>query len=220
MNTWKTLQHVTRALSMTPDARNILLFGSTARSTRDLVFDGLQPDEETYVYGNDFDLVVTVPTSVYMAWNLGVAEILNNGHVDCEDECGTDGCEVDFYRDRKAERFYLALDLLGAGNHATMAPMYIALTSLNELTTLDIHLMPENWLDIIEAVQHDLPHKDAQFVANIARDAILLTAGSTKDFGRWMDSIVDPIRETTSRAHNTIELELGKRAVAALTTVS
>lgn len=190
MNPWFKLFYVTRALLMAAQSRDIYLFGSTARSLREDTHDGIFLEDFSFG-GNDFDLAVTVTPDVYANWNWELTRIL-----ECDADCKA---EHDTYHDCKDQRFELALKLLGIGTWGNVTPLYGWLATLNEITRLDIHLMPENWRNTTADIQADLPHRDPQFVSNIATDAILLSGSGTEDMPLWQNKVIEPLRQETFR---------------------
>ncbi len=188
MDTLRNLQLVTRALALAPESRDVDVFGSTAQQLREFVANNVNifetsPDADNFVFdGNDFDLVVTVSPRIYDAWNQELTE-----HLNCVADC--DAPSADAYDGCKWFRFNLALKLLGVGTYKSLEPLYGWLYTLDEITELDIHLMPEDWRSRTVELQDHLPHHDPLFVSNIAHDAVRLTEVDTTDVAIWQTEL-------------------------------
>lgn len=187
MDTWLNLHYVTRSLALSPESREVYLFGSTARDLRDFAANhhsilDENPDMEGFVTNsNDFDLVVTVSPLIYDLWNKEFNRIL-----DCDVDCGI---PRDSYDGCKWLRLNLALKLLGCGTFRDVSPLLGWLLTLDTIKELDVHLMPQDWRKRTAELQDHLPHRDPLFVSNIAQDAIHLTGADTQDFAIWQASL-------------------------------
>lgn len=104
-------------------------------------------------HGNDLDLVLVVDPIAY-------ATFIRDMNI------GTDGYD-DYYFDFKEARCEAAMRIIGLH---PLAKAWFA--SVTRGLSYDLHLMPRNWQAHITEIQAHLPHEDANFVRNIAQDAI------------------------------------------------
>jgi hypothetical protein len=103
--------------------------------------------------GEDLDLVVLVNGFRYTSYVVALRKAF------VEDN-------YDFYAEFADERLIAAMAVL------ELPPLLRAwLRMMTQDFKLDIHLMPQNWQRHIQEVQQHLPHDDADFVSNIAKDA-------------------------------------------------
>ena len=189
MDALTLLYYAVRALTQSPESREVYLFGSTARELRTFVSDHTSEFTQSPTASdfssnsNDFDLVVTVSPRIYDAWNQQL-----NDKLTCVADCDTPA--DDAYDGCKWTRFNLALKLLGCGAFENFSPLYGWLHTLDGIKELDLHLMPEDWRSRTAELQDHLPHHDPLFVSNIAQDAVQLTDHDTSQPYIWQENLL------------------------------
>lgn len=110
--------------------------------------------------GNDLDMVLIVSAIRY-------ASFVRAMSVHDTDDVSQNG--EDEYYDYKGHRLTAALEIV-ALSPVLNAWLECAIRAFN----VDLFLMPQGWRRHVDEVQKHLPHRDPEFVRNIAADAVTL----------------------------------------------
>jgi len=127
-------------------------------------------------YGNDLDVVVVVDDTVY---NEFLATMACHGSFGFDEKSDYD----DYYVGYRLERVHAAIEAITS----TPTEYGWLLAAMERFgAELDIHPMPHGWMNKVDTVQTHLPHKDPNFVRNIAGDARAL---ELDDWGKGFQKV-------------------------------